>query len=1170
MSKKLSIIVPVYNVSNYLEECLDSLLKQEIDDYEVIMIDDGSTDNSYEIVEEYAKRYDNFHGYTKKNQGLGHSRNMGAELATGDYITFVDSDDIIPNASYYEMLKSLEKTNSDFVIGNVIRFNSSVSFESVLHTNVFKENYESINITTHPELLYDTTAWNKVYQMSFWRKHDFKFPEGMLYEDIPVTIPGHLLADNVDVLTKTTYLWRARDEGDQSITQQRSDIKNLGDRLKAIQMVIDFMDKNPIDSYLRDAYDFKNLNMDFQIYLNYLKDKNPEFNEMLLTYLQNYLTRVSEETILKLPVMKRLKYRLLMNNELEKFIDLVNKETRKEIDFKPVKIGNIYTYNFPYMETLSEEEKSANDVFETRTRIEKVYWKSESILSLKGFAYITTMDTSSKTRFKLSLINEETGARYSISDDYKPLQRKDVRTMFGVKAPGWNPIKRLYNYLHSGFEFEIDISSLSPNFIGEFNYVLIEVVNDGVSVTNKLRSPVAGYISRPQYKIKEFISFKPNYNSFWEFKLSIAKVSHLITDIKSSESDIIISGKINPKHQISGKALFFETRFLNQSNQFIKEKIKSISSIHEESKFEYIFDKQSLDFTNQVVNYSLIGTEDYILDIRLVDKILDFNPIKGINISYSDHNEPVLTVTDFESVINNVKFNDNQMSLSVKVSNNSGFDLQMNQVYLVLTDSNDNTQKFKAIKRVIENNQSIYNFTIDLLTSKLPVLSEKLYKLTIELPYKNSVENKITNEILEVASLPVAFFNQGIDNFRYEKEGYRFEVRHTRKSRFAVFSQIRYWKRIEDGPRRQSVLRDVFYPLMRKLPVKNIAVYESYWGKEYSCNPQALCEYMQENRPDIKNVVFLTDGFYQVDGNVETVKVNSFKYYYYLARAKYLVNNVNFPDFYQKRKQAIEIQTMHGTPLKTLGLDSPNEIKPNFVDKYIEKNNRWDHLLIPSDYVGEIAKSAFKYNKDFVKSGYPRNDKLFRDNTQDNIDRLKEKYNVPLDRKIVLYAPTWRTKGKYSLAMDIERMSEELGEEYFLLVKLHHFSQANFDLNDYANFARDISLDSDIRELYLLADVLITDYSSVMFDYALLNKPMLFFVYDYEKYKDELRGFYFDFAAEAPGKLARTTADLIEALSDLDQYKQDYSKKYDLFSTKFNQYDKGNACEIVVNEIFTK
>lgn len=159
-----------------------------------------------------------------------------------------------------------------------------------------------------------------------------------------------------------------------------------------------------------------------------------------------------------------------------------------------------------------------------------------------------------------------------------------------------------------------------------------------------------------------------------------------------------------------------------------------------------------------------------------------------MNISYSSQNDPVLTITNFESVLNNVKFDDNQMSLSIKVSDNSEFDLHTDQVYLVLTDSNDNIQKFKATKKENENNQVIYNFTINLLTNKLTVLPEKLYKLTIEFPYKNSVENKMTKEILEVASLPVAFFNQGIDNFRYEKEGYRFEVRHTRKSRFAVFS----------------------------------------------------------------------------------------------------------------------------------------------------------------------------------------------------------------------------------------------------------------------------------------------------------------------------------------------------------------------------------------------
>lgn len=189
---KLSIVVPIYNVEGYLEECLDSLLEQEYDNYEVIMVDDGSQDNSSDIMFQYADKYTNFHAYKKTNGGLGQARNFGYEFVTGDYVTFVDSDDIIPNGSYKMMMNTILQTESDFIIGNVVRFNSTKEFPSVLHKKVFSENKLKTHITESPELLYDTTAWNKIYKVSFWEEHKFQFPEAMLYEDIPVTIPAHL------------------------------------------------------------------------------------------------------------------------------------------------------------------------------------------------------------------------------------------------------------------------------------------------------------------------------------------------------------------------------------------------------------------------------------------------------------------------------------------------------------------------------------------------------------------------------------------------------------------------------------------------------------------------------------------------------------------------------------------------------------------------------------------------------------------------------------------------------------------------------------------------------------------------------------------------------------------------------------------------------------------
>ncbi|MGX4686645.1 bifunctional glycosyltransferase/CDP-glycerol:glycerophosphate glycerophosphotransferase [Vagococcus sp. JNUCC 83] len=1165
MSIKLSIIVPVYNVSNYLEECLDSLLKQNIENYEVIMVDDGSTDNSYEIVQEYEQKYDHFIGMTKVNQGLGHSRNVGAAMAKGEYITFADSDDIIPNNSYKEMLDTIEKTGSDFVIGNVIRFNSNGQFESTLHNHVFRENYEKISIRTHKELLYDTTAWNKIYRSSFWKKHDFKFPEGMLYEDIPVTIPSHILADSVDVLTKTTYLWRARDEGDQSITQQRSNINNLSDRLKAIQMVWEFMEKKGTNKDIKDAFDFKNLNMDFQIYINYLKEKKPDFNQLLIKYLQEYLSHVSDDTMLELVVIKRLKYQLIKEGRIDDFIKLVDLETRHDLDMKPYKKGHNFYYHFPFIDCLTSQQQVANNTFDMRTRIEKVSWKTPTNLKIEGFAYIYHLDTSKDISFSFYLNNEKTGYTCELVSHYKPSKRKDVKTMYGGKVKNSkNPLKRLYDYSYSGFSLEIDPAKFDyEKFMDGSNYVSIVIHNQGIHVTKNLRSPIAGFVTRPKYRLKNFIKLSVEYNSFWEFKYQLEEVENIIRAISFVNNQLQITGEHNSNvNEINTSEYFLRTSFYD--NPYLTNKmIHSVESNVNNNSFKFLFDKTELDFTSEVESYDLIGQDNYVVDTNILDTIYMFNESKQIKVDYYVKNELKLAITDYRAVLENAYFEEaNKVIVKLSMNKADIWNLDSNDVTLKLFDLENSLYTYKPISTSFEKNRVFYEFSISLLTGKKLNLSEKLYRLFLVMPH--------TNNEKELFDVEVVFPNQGIDRYRYEKLGYRFELRHLRGSSIAVLSQTKHWKKIEDGPRRQAFLRDIFYPIMRKLPLKNIAVYESYWGKEYSCNPQALCEYVQKNDKKIKNIVFLQDAFHEVDGNVTTVKINSLKYYYYLARAKYLVNNVNFPDFYKKRSDAIEIQTMHGTPLKKLGLDSPNEIKRHYVDTYIAKNNRWDYLLIPSDYVGDISKSAFKFNREFIKSGYPRNDKLFADNTRENIERLKEKYNLPSDKKIVLYAPTWRTKGNFTLAMDIEKMSKQLGDDYFILVKLHHFSKANFDLSNYSDFMRDVSMDSDIRELYLVSDMLITDYSSVMFDFALLDKPMIFYVYDYDKYKDELRGFYFDFEKEAPGELAYTTNDLIDILKNMDTYIANNKAKYLAFSDKFNQYDNGNASEIVYKKVMKK
>ena len=190
----LSVVVPIYNVERYLTDCLESLAQQTFTDLEVILVDDGATDSSATIAAAFAERDDRFQLVRQPNGGLGNARNTGADRATGDYIAFVDSDDVVVRNAYELLVGSLEATGSDFASGNYHRLTSTGTRQAGMVTSAFTATRLRTHVTKHAALLNDRTAWNKVFRRSFWTHHGFRWPEGVLYEDIPVTLPAHVLA----------------------------------------------------------------------------------------------------------------------------------------------------------------------------------------------------------------------------------------------------------------------------------------------------------------------------------------------------------------------------------------------------------------------------------------------------------------------------------------------------------------------------------------------------------------------------------------------------------------------------------------------------------------------------------------------------------------------------------------------------------------------------------------------------------------------------------------------------------------------------------------------------------------------------------------------------------------------------------------------------------------
>ena len=364
-----------------------------------------------------------------------------------------------------------------------------------------------------------------------------------------------------------------------------------------------------------------------------------------------------------------------------------------------------------------------------------------------------------------------------------------------------------------------------------------------------------------------------------------------------------------------------------------------------------------------------------------------------------------------------------------------------------------------------------------------------------------------------------------------------------------------------------------------KMSVKqNYIMCETFLGRNYADSPKAIFEYMSEHNKGEYQFVWSVDKKMKFPYPCKVVKRFGIRYAYYLARSKYFVFNMRQPSWMRKREGTVFLQTWHGTPLKKLVYDQEEVLSatPLYKQQVYKQSRCWDYLISDNHFSTEAFRSAFLYqNKRIIEAGYPRNDLLYRKDQEEIAKQIKAKLGISEDKKVILYAPTWRDdeyydKGKYkfSLAMDLAKYKEALGEEYVLLIRTHYFIADQLDLEQYKGFAVNVSKYDDITELYLITDICITDYSSVFFDFANLRRPILFYMYDLSKYRDVLRGFYLDIEKEVPGPILLTDDDVIDAILKVDDIVLEYKEKYNAFYQRFCSLDDGQATKRIVEQVF--
>ncbi|MEU1350200.1 CDP-glycerol glycerophosphotransferase family protein [Streptomyces sp. NPDC005775] len=1183
MTPRLSVIVPVYNVEAYLEACLDSVEAQTFTELEVVMVDDGSTDGSAAIAAAYAERDPRFRLVTKENGGLGSARNAGlANMSPeSEYFAFLDSDDVIPPDGYRMMVASLDDTGSDFATGNVFHVKGERSWQVPLLKMLAGEARKRTHISEYPKLVADRISCNKVWRRTFWEKNGFTFPEGVLYEDSAVVLRAHYLADAIDLIGEPVYYWRLREgEAAPSITQRRTDPQGVRDRVAACETVAQFLADRPGPKWaqFKREYDARVLRDDLRIFLNVVPDGDAEYHEAFLIAANRYLDQVDAHVLDELPAVLRVQYALVRRGAISELIDLLADQRRRE----PVEVsGFLRKYaGFKALDrsgvTLSRKTLRIDKDLELRTPLVGVEWQQGKLL-LSGDAWIDKIDIPNRRSTAKFIQIKKGGSRRRLIFPAKNVFRP------GRTSDTW---QKRYNYDWCGWEFSFDPAKLRRNGQWEEGiwHIGVIVTSSGLLRRRGIQSNGGSAANFPPYQwLDKDFRMLPSVEGA-ALKLRVERVNALVTGRELDGDRIVVRGEIRTalasdesvtlqvSNQSSGEVRRYPVTVEPEQNGVrafrVEVPLAEVALVTAESTEGHA--------QPRVRSWStalMVAGPDETAEPRRLSPVVQ----EGI----SDARFPLPASMGRQS---------GRHELAVIAGHNGYLKFRGQTERAVMTQVSERDGKL-----VLSGHAPLHLVGSELLLKAKGRFDERLVPIswTADGSYETAFDPSTLGGGVQ-GTLPLKAGRWNFYLRQADGPDVEFVIDRLASDQFPLHTTLkgrRYWLEarwhdfpqlncrseladVERGPFRQAQLRRDVYEAKCLEPLRDQVFYLSYNGKQYSDSPRAMHEELVRRGADLKHLWAVRDGQVELPPTAEKVRMWGTEWFDALASSKYIVTNAHLPEWVVRRPGQVIVQTWHGTMLKKIGHD----IDTLHFDKEYQKRleleaKNWSMLVSSNRFSTPILKRAFSYDGEILEAGYPRNDYLYSDERVKLADEIKKRIGLPEGKKVVLYAPTWRDDqshraGQYSfdLRLDLEDARRRLGDDHVLLIRRH--SNVVDQVPGAGNgFVWDVSEYPDIADLYLASDIMITDYSSVMFDYAHLKRPMLFFTYDLEHYRDTLRGFYFDFEKDSPGPLVRTSSELIDSIRDIDAVWPEYGERFDRFHHLFCDLDDGQASKRVVDRM---
>ncbi|MGC3021722.1 bifunctional glycosyltransferase/CDP-glycerol:glycerophosphate glycerophosphotransferase [Brevibacterium sp. FAM 24630] len=1162
---QLAVIVPAYNVDDFLEECVQSIIVQTYKNWEMFIIDDGSPGRTGEIADSLADQDPRITVVHQENQGLGAARNTGIRESTAPYLTFIDSDDVIPPEAFSYMMSSLEASGSDVAIGSMDRFNSTRRWTPFWVDLVHDENRIGITALEHPPVMWDVFACNKVFKRSVWNELVGEFPVGTLYEDQECTAKLFVGGARFDILTDIVYHWRLRDDG-QSITQNKAETRDLEQRLVVAEKVRQVVERAP-QSFV-DYWYTKCLGEDFFYYYREVPRADNQFFEVLQSGIRRFYEYSPAQALEDVAPERRWLAYFAAYGTRQQLTDLLVAFDSYRTYYTAYSDGGRLTGTVPGLESLFEKIPDPLKAvypwqLSAQALISSIRSGPDGALIVDAYAYVPNLAENISCRAHLE------------SQEGHVITASDSRNIPGnVGHRTADPYNK-----HSNSHFELTFSA--------------RVIDDAMAELAATESE--------QYDIVLVVEFD---GFTWEIR-NPKRVGDGAAawprpgDLTPGGNRFVAIG--DPGTSTGLK--FLKPRF----------RISELSQVGDDLYLE-----AHLQIGNGLPRHELFDLDQATIRLKSGQKVVRTSPVQRvgnmvsaqISIAHlSGPSKKKLTESLGVDILCGGKFS---APLAVDVNRleqpgDSGRELPSSSSYGYLQiDIRRVAAEVKTVRVDKETERLViaghYYSDPDQLRTHAPSLTLVSSKLSIPArktawdAEAHSFEAEFDlgslgteSKVLPVASdefilqtllpagqpTPATLWVSAANEFEADLP---MDIETSVHSiRLVCIGKSRALKVILTGAgntrsfnsalsvRRSAI--EMFGEVSRSI-APGTMFFESFGGNTISGSPKEIDRAVASLYPAIQRIWSVRDLSVPVPEGARPVVVGSKEWMRCLATSEVLINNNNFPHYFRKANGQKYIQTWHGTPLKRIGNHVPGS---NLSLRYRalmqkEAENEWDLLLVQSPWAAEQLAEAFGYDGPIFAKGYPRNDSL---NDSSRVEsarhRVKSLYGIDENQTVILYAPTWRDNlkdhtGRYSRIdyLDINSTAKALGGSYTILYR-GHANSVFADQKPLPAGAIDVSLHPDVNELISASDMLLTDYSSIMFDYVVTGKPIGFIAPDLRQYRDSIRGFYFDFETVSPGPILKDAPSVLRWIENGGHAGGHNSERYIRFVDAFAPFDDGQA-----------